>query len=56
MVTLPISVAISLGLVESVQFDVFVDYEEKEIIYKLVDQSTSLSKSLKRRTLKLGEE
>lgn len=35
MVTLPISVARGLGLNDAVQLDVFVDYEEKEVVYKL---------------------
>lgn len=41
MVTLPISMVRGLGLEDNEQLDVFVDYEKKEVIYKLREQSSS---------------
>ena len=37
MLTLPISVARGLGLKNSEQLEVFVDYEEKTILYRLIE-------------------
>ncbi len=35
MLTLPISIARGLGLKDNVPLEVFVDYEEREVVYKL---------------------
>jgi hypothetical protein len=37
MLTLPISIARGLSLNDNVKLKVFVDYEEREIVYKLTE-------------------